>query len=154
MSTTVGSCWGRKISRLFYCQGNQQESQTPLLLIAWITSNNSQQNWPQPLLVTQVPQQCKFKLPQIILQNQVVADFFFYCPNFPTYHAIFVGYQTAGPNYIAIVVAIVCIIALMLPSNEAEGGSSTSMWSMFHLSSQQKLVFAYSLGKCIENFRN
>ena len=78
---------------------------------------------------------------------------FFYCPNFPTY-AIFIGYQTAGPNYIAIVVAIVCIIALMLPSNEAEGGSSTSMWAMFHLSSQQKLVFAYSLGKCIENFRN
>ncbi|XP_046437729.1 motile sperm domain-containing protein 1-like [Daphnia pulex] len=56
------------------------------------------------------------------------------------------GYQNAGPNYIAIVVAVVCIIALMLPSNEAEGGSSSSVWSMFHLSSQQKLVFAYSLG--------
>jgi hypothetical protein len=25
---------------------------------------------------------------------------------------------------------------------------------MFHLSSQQKLVFAYSLGKCIGDFRN
>ena len=59
------------------------------------------------------------------------------------------GYQTgSAPNYIAIAVAIVCIIALMLPSNETEG-SSSSMWSLFHLSSQQKLVFAYSLGKKI-----
>jgi hypothetical protein len=65
---------------------------------------------------------------------------------------IFIGYQTAGPNYIAIVVAVVCIVALMMPSNEAEGGSasSASMWSIFHLSSQQKLVFAYSLGKYLE----
>ncbi|EFX81929.1 hypothetical protein DAPPUDRAFT_49680 [Daphnia pulex] len=64
------------------------------------------------------------------------------------------SYQNAGPNYIAILVAVVCIIALMLPSNEAEGGSSSSFWSMFHLSSQQKLVFAYSLGKCIGDLRN
>lgn len=56
------------------------------------------------------------------------------------------GYQTAGPNYIAIVVAIICIIALMLPSDESESSPSSSLWSLFHLSSQQKLVFAYSLG--------
>lgn len=65
----------------------------------------------------------------------------------------FLGYQNAGPNYIAILVAVVCITALMLPSNEAEGGSSSSFWSMFHLSSQQKLVFAYSLGKCYWRFQ-
>lgn len=56
------------------------------------------------------------------------------------------GYQTAGQNYIAIVVAIICIIALMLPSDESESSPSSSLWSLFHLSSQQKLVFAYSLG--------
>lgn len=48
-----------------------------------------------------------------------------------------------GSNYIAVCVAVICIIALMLPSSEEK---TDSMWSMFHLSSHQKMVFAYSLG--------
>jgi hypothetical protein len=53
-------------------------------------------------------------------------------------------HAAAGPNYIAIAVAVVCIIALMLPSSEDQ--SEQSVWSIFHLSAHQKMVFAYSLG--------
>jgi hypothetical protein len=54
------------------------------------------------------------------------------------------GFQpNNGPNYIAIVVAVICIIALMLPSTEEK---SNSYWSILQLSSHQKMVFAYSLG--------
>ena len=48
-----------------------------------------------------------------------------------------------GPNYVAITVAVICIIALMLPSSE---DMEHSLWSILHLSSHQKMVFAYSLG--------
>jgi len=48
-----------------------------------------------------------------------------------------------GSNYIAVCVAVICIIALMLPSSEDK---TDSMWSVLHLSSHQKMVFAYSLG--------
>ncbi len=53
--------------------------------------------------------------------------------------------QAGGPNYIAIAVAVICIIALMLPSSDVVP-SNSSLWSIFHLSSHQKMVFAYSLG--------
>lgn len=62
------------------------------------------------------------------------------------HHLLIAGMHPAasGPNYIAIVVAVICIIALMLPSSDVP--SSSSMWSIFHLSCHQKMVFAYSLG--------
>ena len=48
-----------------------------------------------------------------------------------------------GPNYIAIAVACVCIIALMLPTTDDKG---SSLWAFLHLSSHQKMVFAFTLG--------
>ena len=57
---------------------------------------------------------------------------------------------TGGPNYIAIAVAVICVIALMLPSSDVP--SSSSIWSIFHLSSHQKMVFAYSLGQWKNSF--
>jgi len=54
------------------------------------------------------------------------------------------GQSTTGSNYIAVCVAVICIIALMLPSSEEK--TSDSLWSIFYLSSHQKMVFAYSLG--------
>lgn len=51
-----------------------------------------------------------------------------------------------GPNYLAIAVACVCIVALMLPTAEQDKETS-SWWSLFHLSSHQKMVFAYTLGQ-------
>lgn len=56
------------------------------------------------------------------------------------------GHQSVtGPNYLAIAVACVCIVALMLPTAEQDKETS-SWWSLFHLSSHQKMVFAYTLG--------
>lgn len=70
------------------------------------------------------------------------------CNNIAYYLRILTDYQAhiaAGPNYIAIAVAIVCIFALMLPSSEDQS-TLHSVWSILHLSAQQKMVFAYSLG--------
>ena len=52
------------------------------------------------------------------------------------------------PNYIACLAAVVCILALFLPT-EGEGLASSHLLSdhpWLHLSVNQKLVFAYVLG--------
>ena len=49
-----------------------------------------------------------------------------------------------GPNYVALTVAAVCIIALMLPSNEDK---DSPLWPFLNLTPHQKMVFAYTLGK-------
>jgi len=48
-----------------------------------------------------------------------------------------------GPNIIVILAAIICILALMLPT---EGQDQSSLPSYLHLSVPQKLIFAYTLG--------
>ena len=52
------------------------------------------------------------------------------------------------PNYIACLAAVICILALFLPT-EGEGLSSSHLLAdnpWLHLSVNQKLVFAYVLG--------
>lgn len=52
------------------------------------------------------------------------------------------------PNYIACIAAVVCILALFLPT-EGDPISNTNLLSDYpwlHLSVNQKLVFAYVLG--------
>jgi len=54
-----------------------------------------------------------------------------------------------APNYVACVAAVVCILALFLPTEgEKEGGTDSLFYSYpwLHLSVNQKLVFAYVLG--------
>jgi len=57
------------------------------------------------------------------------------------------GQKDLQPNYVACVAAIICIVALFLPT---EGDSSSSIsqqdYPWLHLSVNQKLVFAYVLG--------
>lgn len=48
-------------------------------------------------------------------------------------------------NYIAIIAGIVCIIALLLPT-EQEQQKETNLPSYLHLTVNLKLVFAYVLG--------
>jgi len=53
-----------------------------------------------------------------------------------------------APNYVACVAAVICILALFLPT-EGDAVSNTSLLSDYpwlHLSVNQKLVFAYVLG--------
>jgi hypothetical protein len=49
------------------------------------------------------------------------------------------------PNYVACVAAVVCILALFLPT-EGEVSALLSDYPWLHLSVNQKLVFAYVLG--------
>ena len=49
------------------------------------------------------------------------------------------------PNYVACVAAVVCILALFLPT-EGEASSLLADHPWLHLSVNQKLVFAYVLG--------
>jgi len=49
------------------------------------------------------------------------------------------------PNYVACIAAVVCILALFLPT-EGEVSSLLSDYPWLHLSVNQKLVFAYVLG--------
>ena len=49
------------------------------------------------------------------------------------------------PNYVACVAAVVCILALFLPT-EGEHSALLSDHPWLHLSVNQKLVFAYVLG--------
>jgi len=58
------------------------------------------------------------------------------------------GRDVQPPNYVACVAAVVCILALFLPT-EGDPISSTNLLSDYpwlHLSVNQKLVFAYVLG--------
>lgn len=47
------------------------------------------------------------------------------------------------PNYIVVVAAVVCIVALLLPT---QGDEDTRFPTYLHLTSHLKLVFAYVLG--------
>lgn len=58
--------------------------------------------------------------------------------------AFFVGQGVTGPYWIVVLAALVCIIALLLPT---EGQNVSSLPSYLHLSFPQKLIFAYTLGK-------
>lgn len=51
--------------------------------------------------------------------------------------------NTHGPNFFFILVAIVCIVALTLPT---DGQVNSEFPSYFHLTLHQKLIFAYALG--------
>lgn len=53
--------------------------------------------------------------------------------------------ENQPPNYVACVAAVVCILALFLPT-EGEVSSLLSDYPWLHLSVNQKLVFAYVLG--------
>jgi len=48
------------------------------------------------------------------------------------------------PNYIVVVAAVVCIVALLLPT---QGDQDTRFPTYLHLTSHLKLVFAYVLGE-------
>jgi len=52
--------------------------------------------------------------------------------------------QGGSQHWLAIVAALICIMALMLPN----GGEESSRWPMLHLTLAQKLVAAYVLGIC------
>jgi len=48
------------------------------------------------------------------------------------------------PNYIVIVTAVMCIVALLLPT---QGDQDTRFPMYLHLTSHLKIVFAYVLGE-------
>jgi hypothetical protein len=48
------------------------------------------------------------------------------------------------PNYVVVVAAVVCIVALLLPT---QGDQDTRFPTYLHLTSHLKLVFAYVLGE-------
>ena len=50
----------------------------------------------------------------------------------------------SSPNYLALLVAAICVAALMLPTT---GDADTQLPTYLHLTLHQKLVFAYTLGK-------
>jgi len=59
--------------------------------------------------------------------------------------------EVQSPNYIACIAAVVCILALFLPtegdkSSEGDSSSLLAEYPWLHLSVNQKLVFAYVLG--------
>ncbi|KAK2703768.1 motile sperm domain-containing protein 1-like [Artemia franciscana] len=49
----------------------------------------------------------------------------------------------SSPNYLALLVAAICVAALMLPTT---GDADTQLPTYLHLTLHQKLVFAYTLG--------
>ena len=57
-----------------------------------------------------------------------------------------------NPNYVAVLTALVCIIGLMLPTSTSDkngsssAGSISSIPTYLHLSVNQKLLIAYTLG--------
>lgn len=63
------------------------------------------------------------------------------------YHIYFVFVSVVGryqtPNYVVLLAAIVCIGALLLPT---QGDQGTAIPIYLHLSSNLKLIFAYVLG--------
>lgn len=59
---------------------------------------------------------------------------------------LLLGRGAQSPNFIVLAAAIVCIVALLLPT---DGDDNPNFPSYLHLSLHQKLIFAYTLGKYI-----
>ena len=80
--------------------------------------------------------------------SRSISSFYLFLISLPTLenHLSYLSIaERQPPNYVACVAAVVCILALFLPT-EGEHSTLLSDHPWLHLSVNQKLVFAYVLG--------